>query len=357
MSGEAILILESDRALERQLNDVLAAAGYEVYAADTVVSILQALETSPFPMVLVDSRAPDVDPAVFAEKAQGLQPDCAVVFTGAGCTTGEAVSMLRGGASDFIAKPFEPTFLLERIESALRRRRTSRARIKLWERRARAAEHALSESRSGSGVSHSRLLQVAEFADFALERFLGLERQNMELELDLRRLENPDSASERVNLITWVAHSDAEFANGVLSLGPRLGLDVRPPMHTGGEVLDKVSSNPPNIIILDFSLPDIPASLVVETIKSEYSDIQIVSVDGWGTAERTITVTGGSAPDVTQSMETVDDLIKILEVAAERASDTVIGRDFAAEFKNRHDDFLRRYADVRKAVDAASSGS
>ncbi|MFT6400359.1 MAG: DNA-binding NtrC family response regulator [Bradymonadia bacterium] len=355
MSGESILILETDRALERQLNDVLAAAGYEVYAADTVVSVLQALETTGFPMVVVDARAPYLDPSSFAQQVQALQPDCTVLFTGVGCTTGEAVSMLRGGAADFIAKPFEPTFLLERVEDALECRRMSRARIKLWERRARAAEHALGESRSGSGVSHTRLMEVAEFADFALERFLAIERQNMELERDLRRLENPESETERASLVTWVAHSDTEFANGVMSLGPRLGLDVRPPMHTGGEILDKVSSNPPNIIILDFSLPDIPTPLVVETVKSEYTDIQLVTVDGWGTATRTITVTGGSAQDVTQGMETVDDLIKILEVAAARARDTVMGRDFAAEFKNRHDDFLRRYAQVRKAVEAAAN--
>lgn len=354
MSGEAILILESDRTLERQLNDVLAAAGYEVYAADTVVSMLQALETSRFPIVLVDARAPGLEPAAFVERTHSLQPDCAVVFTGSGCTAGEAVAMLRGGASDFVSKPFETTQLLERVASTLQRRQASRARIRLWERRARTAEQALGDSRSGSDVTHTPLVEVADFADFALERFLSLERRNMELERDLRRLEDPTSMTERAHLVTWVAHSDAEFANGVLSLGPKLGLDVRPPMHTGGEVLDKVYSNPPNIIILDFSLPDIPTSLVVETVRSEYSEIQMVTVDGWGTATRTITVTGGSAPDVTQGMETVDDLIMILEVAAERANDTVIGRDFAGEFKNRHDDFLRRYAEVRKAVDAAA---
>ena len=352
MAGEAILILESDRALERQLNDVLAGAEYEVYAADTVQSVLQALETTRFPMVIVDSRCPDMQPIEFSARAMSLQPDCAVVFTGTGCTTGEAVDMIRGGASDFIAKPFEPTFVLERVESALQRRRSNRARVKLWERRARAAEQALGQNRSGSGGFSTRLTEVSDFAEYALEKFLALERRNMELERDLRRLQNPESPEERPTLVTWVAHSDAEFAAGVLSLGPQLGLDVRPPMHTGGEVLDKVSTNPPNIIILDFALPDIPAPLVVETVKSEYHDIQIVTVSGWGSSERTITVTGGSAPDVTRGMETVNDLIEMLEVAAERAGDTVVGRDFAAEFKKRHEDFLRRYAELKRAMDS-----
>ena len=351
MVGEAILILENDPAQVRHLNDTLAAAGYEVYAGDVVASVLQALETTRFPMVIVDARAPGVDCAAFTKKALELQPDCAVVFTGDGCTTGEAVAMLRGGAADFVAKPFDADLLRERVQAALQRRRSARARVKLWERRARAAEQALGEKNGNPSISANRIEEISDFAEYALEKFLALERRNMELERDLRQLEDPGSVQERPALATWVAHSDAEFANGVISLGSKLNLDVRPPMQTGGEVLDKVSSTPPNIIILDVSLPDIPTPLVVETIKSQYPDIQIATVAGWGTAERTITVTGGSAPDVTRGMETVDDLIEMLEIAAERAGDTLVGRDFAAEFKNRHDDFLRRYAELRSAVD------
>ena len=352
MAGEAILIFENDPAFERQLNAVLSAAGYEVYAGDSATSVLQALETTRFPMVIVDARAPGIDPAGFALRALELQPDCAVVFTGAGCTTGEAVSMLRGGAADFLAKPFEAGLLKQRVDVALQRRRSARARVQLWERRAHAAEQALGEQSGKPSIPPNRIEEIRDFAEYALEKFLRLERRNMKLERDLRRLESPGSVQERPALITWVAHSDTEFAHGVLSLGPQLNLDVRPPMQTGGEVLDKVSSTLPNIVVLDSSLPDIPTTLVVETLKSQHPDIQIATVSGWGTPERTITLTGGSAPDVTRAMETVEDLIETLEVAAERADDTLVGRDFAAEFKNRHDDFLRRYAELRSAVDA-----
>lgn len=350
MSGEPILILETDPTAERQLNDVLTGAGYQVYAADSVGSVLQGLDSTAFPIVFIDAICAEPDLATVAAKAVERQPGCMVLFTGEECSTQDALDILRGGGADFISRPFAPEVVLERVADALLRRRRRRARSKLWERRAKAAEHALGQAEIGSGAHASTLELMDSFAEFALETFVGLERKNMELERQLRRHEAPTETKEREPLQAWVAHSDLEFAGGVVSLGPKLGLRFSATMSTGGEVLDKISDTPPQVLVLDAALPDIPGELLVQTVRAEWPELQMVVIEGWGSDAREVSVVGGSAPEVRRSMETVQDLIDMVEIAADRAHEAATGRDFAEAFKQQHEEFLRRFAELKKSL-------
>ncbi|MCB9506050.1 MAG: response regulator [Myxococcales bacterium] len=347
---EAVLILETEHALELQLNDVLSASGLEVYAADSLQAVLKALDATPFPLVVVDLEAPGFDIETVVTAAIARQPDAAVILTGRSCTASDAIEMMRAGAFDFVPKPFDPTTLLTRVRAALERRRRYRARLKNLERRARSAESAAREAAVGSGADLTRAARAADFADFALEQFLAIERSNMELQRKLRALQEPDSGSSRAPVATWIVVTDPEFAAGVASLGPRLRLEIGPPMSTGGEILDKISGHPPGIIVLDDATPDIPTSLVVETVRGEYPDVQLVIVDGWGTTARAVRLTSGAGGEQRRPMETVQDLIDVLEVAAGRASEASDGRGFAAEFRQRHDEFLRRVAELKRSA-------
>lgn len=350
MSGEAILILETDPAAEQQLNEVLTGAGFDVYAADSVGSVVQALATTPFPIVFIDTLCAGSKLDQVADRATSAQPDVMIVFTGEECSASAALQILRGGGADFVSKPFAPPLLLDRVRAALERRSRRRARVKAWERRAKAAEHALNIAEIGSGAHASTLQQMDEFAEYALEIFLNMERKNMEVEQRLRSFENPDAAERRPALSTWVAHSDAEFANGVASLADKLHLKIAPPMSTGGEVLDKISEAPPQLLVLDAMLPDIPGELLVQTVRAEWPELQMVVIEGWGTDQREVVVIGGSAPEVRRSMQTVQDLIDMMQIASERANDAALGRDFAEGFKTRHEEFLRRFAEMKKAI-------
>ncbi len=349
MAGEAILILESDPAQESRLYDALSQAGYHVYAADSAGSVLKALEATSFPIVLVAAGAA-IPIEQFANQVRSLQPDSTLIFSAANVSPALLQEMLRGGAVDIISKPFDVVDVHQRINLALERRRARVARLLEWQLRARTAEDALAKAKSGNSAAANSLGQVAEFADFALNTFLTLARENREMSRAVRQLSNPGAVEPKRAVVTWLAHSDREFSAGVSSLGPRLNLDIAPPMSTGGEILDKMSAGPPDIIVLDSNLPDMPGYLVQQTIHAEHQTVQIIFVDGWGTSVRTVTLVGDDSERVERTMTTVQDLVDVMQIAADRANDTAIGRDYAIEFKERHEEFLRRYASVKNVA-------
>lgn len=350
MSGEAVLIFEPDPAAEVQLNAVLTEAGHQVYAADSVDAVLHALRATPFPLVFVDAAHARPSVEAVARRAAELQPDTMVIFTGDEAALPHVLGALRGGAADFVTRPFVGPAVGERVNAAIEQRRRQRARLKSLERRARAAEHALGQAEIGSGAHASTIELMQGFADFALETFVSLERRNLEVERRLRQFENPGATEERPVLSAWVAHSDADFAAGVVTLGPKLRLEIAHPMSTGGEVLDKITDRPPQLLILDASLPDIPGELLVQTVRAEWPELEMVVIEGWGTEAREVLVVAGAAPEVRRPMKTVQDLIEMMELAADRATDAKMGRDFAEAFKGQHEEFIRRFAEVKKSL-------
>lgn len=345
MANEPLLILETDSENERRLNDLLSGAGYQVYAADRVAALLNAVKATRFPVVIVDAGTPDMTPGRIASAIAEAQPDTMVIFTGATASTTSLLSMMRGGGADFVARPYTDDDLLERVRVNLERRSRRRRRSREWQKRAKAAEHALEELRASQG-DQTLPHHYVEFGEYALQKFLELERRSMELERQIASLtRQTDERAVRVD--AWVAHGDAEFARGVAALGQQLQIDFAPPLSTGGEVLDKLGTQAPAIVVLGDQLPDIPGEFVVETIKSEHPNLHVVVVNGWGTPERSVSLVGGSGQPVERPMENVDALASMLREARERCVDTSVGREFAQEFKRRHEDFLRRLAELK----------
>lgn len=347
MAGEAILILESNPAEEARLNSGLSGAGYHVYAADSATAILSALKATRFPTVIVDADAvPSAES--FGNQVRSIQPDTDVIFSVATQDARTLMEIVRGGGREILPKPFELVTVLRRVTDVIERRRHRVARLAEWEVRTRNAEAELARTRAGNTEAANSLHQVADFADFALNTFLTLARENQTLGRSVRHLSNPGVEEPTRILTAWIAHSDPEFSTGVASLGPRIGLEIPTPMSTGGEVLDRISTSVPDIMILDTNLPDIPGQLVLQTLRSEHPDVEIVVVDGWGTNQRHVSLAASEGSGVERPMKTVQDLLDVLEIGVERARDTALGRDFAHEFKARHDEFLRRYAAIKR---------
>ena len=347
MANEPILILESDPEAEQQLNGLLSTAGFQVYAADRVQSLLNAVKATRFPVVIVDASTPEMTPGRIAEAILQAQPDTMVMFSSATLSTTGLVSMMRGGGCDVLSKPYEAAEVVERVRTLLRRRSDRRKRAREWQRRAKAAEHALEELRSTTSASPLPHHYV-EFGEYALQQFLEIERRSMDLERKVASLTRATDASQ-LRVDAWIAHDDADFARGVLGLGNGLLIDFAAPFSTGGEVLDKISANPPAILVLGDQLPDIPGEFVVETVKSAHPSVHVVLVSGWGTPAKRVALVSGTGQPMERPMDTAEGLVAVLREARERCVDTSVGREFAAEFKRRHEGFLRRLAELKSA--------
>jgi two-component system response regulator HydG len=102
---------------------MLEARGYEVSAASSAESALDALSRTPVDVALTDLNMPGGGGLALIGRMRELYPEVpVVVLTGFG-TIASAVECIRAGASDYILKPADP----DALEVALNRAMTARA--------------------------------------------------------------------------------------------------------------------------------------------------------------------------------------------------------------------------------------
>lgn len=110
-----LLLAEDDRIVRIPVRDALEEAGYEVTACADGTSALRALEGEAFEILLTDVRLPGLDGLALFRRAQELAPGLAVLLMTAFADVDDAVAVMRLGARDYIAKPFELGELVTRL--------------------------------------------------------------------------------------------------------------------------------------------------------------------------------------------------------------------------------------------------
>ena len=114
-----ILIVEDEPDIQELLNAYLRDAGYETAAAEDGAAALDAFESAPFDLVLLDVMLPGLSGFDLMDQIRPL--GIPVIFLTALGTTADRVRGLRAGADDYLVKPFEVVELIARVESVLRR--------------------------------------------------------------------------------------------------------------------------------------------------------------------------------------------------------------------------------------------
>ncbi|MBI4954548.1 MAG: sigma-54-dependent Fis family transcriptional regulator [Myxococcales bacterium] len=127
-----VLLADDDRVVRIPIRDALEDAGYRVTACEDGVQALRAAEATEFDLVLTDVRMPGLGGLELFRRLRTLQPGAVVLFMTAYADTDDAVIVIREGARDYIAKPFEMEELLLRL---------ARVRDELEFRRHMAGEH------------------------------------------------------------------------------------------------------------------------------------------------------------------------------------------------------------------------
>jgi two-component system alkaline phosphatase synthesis response regulator PhoP len=126
--GETILIVEDDRALREGLAMNFRLRGYHVVgAADGRAGLAAAFDARP-DIVILDLMLPGLDGLEILAELRAREVDVPVLILSARDQLADKVRGLRGGADDYLAKPFQLPELLARVEVLLRRRRAGRHR-------------------------------------------------------------------------------------------------------------------------------------------------------------------------------------------------------------------------------------
>lgn len=133
----SILIIEDADSLRESLKLLLAGNGYEVTAVNSAELGLRAVREGSFSCILTDFKLPGMNGLEFVEALRNVSKSVPCIVMTAYGSIEIAVEAMKRGANDFIAKPFEPSALLQILKDVIEHRRALDRTGGLLTRRAR----------------------------------------------------------------------------------------------------------------------------------------------------------------------------------------------------------------------------
>lgn len=132
MSGSApgrVLVIDDEQNITESVQTALERVGYVVDVAPDPVTAWNKLEQSMPDVVLCDIRLHEADGMDLLSRIREAYPEIAVVMMTGHASIESAVRAIKSGATDYLAKPFNPAELRQTIASAIgqKRRRSDRS--------------------------------------------------------------------------------------------------------------------------------------------------------------------------------------------------------------------------------------
>ncbi|MFU8856834.1 MAG: sigma-54-dependent transcriptional regulator, partial [Deferrisomatales bacterium] len=112
-----VLVVDDDRDLQENIQEILAGAGFGVTLASRADEALEILRKEPFDVVLLDLMMPGMGGMEALPLIRRQAPRSRVVMITAFATVQSAVEAMRRGAEDYLVKPFR----LDELTVAVRR--------------------------------------------------------------------------------------------------------------------------------------------------------------------------------------------------------------------------------------------
>jgi DNA-binding response OmpR family regulator len=120
MSRGVVLVVEDELDIRELVAVILERAGMDVFQASTGAEGLRAFYKHKPDLVILDIGLPDLDGWELLERIRELS-DAGVLMLTARVAEMDKVRGLRGGADDYLTKPFGRQEFLARVEALLRR--------------------------------------------------------------------------------------------------------------------------------------------------------------------------------------------------------------------------------------------
>ena len=148
-----ILIVEDDLSFGTLIQTWLRKKGFEVEKATSVKGALLLLEKDgDRDLILSDFRLPDHDGLAVLKWAQDHNLRIPFIVMTSYAEVQNAVLAMKAGATDYIAKPFQPDILLEKIQEALRAHASTQPPTPLSDASAPAAQPTNGTTEGGDTV-------------------------------------------------------------------------------------------------------------------------------------------------------------------------------------------------------------
>jgi DNA-binding NtrC family response regulator len=113
-----LLVVEDDAAVRTTVVTFLEMEGYSVDAVASTGEALERLSETSYPIVISDIYIDDRTGLDVLDAARNKDPNCSVILMTARGTMETVMAATRGGAFDYVAKPFEIDRMLDTIKRA-----------------------------------------------------------------------------------------------------------------------------------------------------------------------------------------------------------------------------------------------
>jgi signal transduction histidine kinase len=150
----SILIVDDEPGLLSSLVMTFEMQGYRSAGAASAAEALEVLRGQPFDVLLTDLVMPGMDGLSLMERVRGDHPDTAIILMTGGATVESAVRALKGGASDYVVKPFRLAEIVHVVERCREQHGLRRENLQLNELNRRLQELDQVKSNLLSAVSH-----------------------------------------------------------------------------------------------------------------------------------------------------------------------------------------------------------
>jgi DNA-binding NtrC family response regulator len=123
--GSRILIVDDEKLMRISLESQLKKEGYNVKSVDNALNGLKVVKSEEYDVVVTDLRLSEMNGIEFLKEIKKHNQDIIVVIMTAYGTVESAVSAIKEGAYDYIAKPFSTDELIIKLQRALHYKNTT----------------------------------------------------------------------------------------------------------------------------------------------------------------------------------------------------------------------------------------
>ncbi|PYQ02403.1 MAG: Fis family transcriptional regulator [Acidobacteria bacterium] len=123
MNSESILVVDDEEVMRDVLHSLLTEAGYKVTLAQDGAEGLATARRQGFDAAIVDVMLPDMGGIEVLEELKKVDAELVVLMITAYASVETALSAMKKGAFDYVAKPFKHEELLHILQNGLNQRR------------------------------------------------------------------------------------------------------------------------------------------------------------------------------------------------------------------------------------------
>jgi DNA-binding response OmpR family regulator len=325
--GVEVLVLDADTRVHAGIQQLLSEAHLHVTCVTDAARALALVDRQFFSVALVDIDTPS--PRAGVETVAAIKeksPTSMVIALTPRRSFDDAVAAVRAGAIDLVLKaPESVQYLRERVLDAAGRS-------------------------VGKREVDDVLEDIKRVQDEFLRHFMESERRAMDL-ADQLAGRNPNHVVQLDELRVLVIDEVDDFVTTVGgAAGPGFAF-----VHatSGGEGLDRISTQPFHYAMVAEDISDLPATTIARTIRNQHADTVVLTFLGPSDNGKVDLVETNGTRSLVKPFNDAKQLVARLGDLAEAWRAKAKERRYTQAFREKHYDFLRRYVEIKTKIDRA----